>query len=145
MADRNDRPLGDDTPRQRGRRGSTPQEPPALTIKQPWASLIVHGVKNVENRSWATRYRGPIWVHAGAHHDHSRQATTLLRRYSADMVFPTRAVVGSVTISDCIRDHDSDWADRNYWHWILTDPEPLAAPIPARGAQGLWVWSPHHD
>ncbi|UFT92849.1 ASCH domain-containing protein [Pectobacterium carotovorum] len=36
----------------------------ALSIRQPWAWLIVNGFKGVENRSWHTKYRGPILVHA---------------------------------------------------------------------------------
>ena len=39
-----------------------------LTIRQPWASLIAAGVKTIETRSWSTRYRGPLAIHAGAHH-----------------------------------------------------------------------------
>lgn len=39
----------------------------ALTIRQPWASLIAAGVKTIETRSWSTRYRGPLAIHAGAH------------------------------------------------------------------------------
>lgn len=37
----------------------------ALTIRQPWASLIAHGVKTIETRSWSTKYRGPLAIHAG--------------------------------------------------------------------------------
>jgi hypothetical protein len=37
----------------------------ALSIRQPWASLIVAGLKPVENRSWRVRYRGPLLIHAG--------------------------------------------------------------------------------
>lgn len=37
----------------------------ALTIRQPWASLIAHGVKTIETRSWSTEYRGPLAIHAG--------------------------------------------------------------------------------
>lgn len=37
----------------------------ALTIRQPWASLIGLGVKTIETRSWTTRYRGPLAIHAG--------------------------------------------------------------------------------
>ena len=40
----------------------------ALTIRQPWASLIALGVKTIETRSWPTRYRGPIAIHAGLRH-----------------------------------------------------------------------------
>jgi hypothetical protein len=39
---------------------------PVLTVRQPWCWAIVHGGKPVENRSWAVRYRGPVWLHAGA-------------------------------------------------------------------------------
>lgn len=37
----------------------------ALTVRQPWASLIAAGVKTIETRSWSTRYRGPLAIHAG--------------------------------------------------------------------------------
>jgi hypothetical protein len=36
----------------------------ALTVKQPWASLIVEGIKNIENRTWKTNFRGRILIHA---------------------------------------------------------------------------------
>ena len=36
----------------------------ALTVKQPWASLLVAGIKTVENRTWTTKYRGPLAIHA---------------------------------------------------------------------------------
>lgn len=39
----------------------------ALTVRQPWASLIALGTKRIETRSWSTRYRGPLAIHAGAH------------------------------------------------------------------------------
>lgn len=40
-----------------------------LSVRQPWAHLIVHGSKNIENRSWPTRYRGPFLVHASLNID----------------------------------------------------------------------------
>ena len=36
----------------------------ALSIKQPWASLIAHGIKDIENRTWRTHFRGKIYIHA---------------------------------------------------------------------------------
>lgn len=36
----------------------------AISIRQPWAAFIVHCGKNMENRSWATRFRGPVLIHA---------------------------------------------------------------------------------
>lgn len=41
------------------------RSPRALTIRQPWASLIAAGVKTIETRSWQTGYRGPLLIHAG--------------------------------------------------------------------------------
>jgi len=43
----------------------TLQPDKAISIRQPWAWAIMHGLKTVENRSWVTRVRGRIWVHAG--------------------------------------------------------------------------------
>ena len=37
-----------------------------LTIRQPWAWAIIYGGKDVENRSWLTKHRGPLLVHAGS-------------------------------------------------------------------------------
>lgn len=38
----------------------------AISIRQPWAWLIVNGFKDVENRTWPTKFRGPVLIHAGA-------------------------------------------------------------------------------
>lgn len=38
----------------------------ALTMHQPWASLLVLGIKRVEGRTWSTDHRGPLWIHAAA-------------------------------------------------------------------------------
>lgn len=40
---------------------------PAISIRQPWAELILSGRKTVELRRWSTEYRGPLWIHAGIH------------------------------------------------------------------------------
>lgn len=48
------------------RTGSTGPKNLCLTMHQPWASLLVAGVKRVEGRSWHTDHRGKLWVHAAA-------------------------------------------------------------------------------
>jgi hypothetical protein len=40
-----------------------------ISIRQPWASLIVSGIKDIENRTWPTRYRGPVLIHASQRAD----------------------------------------------------------------------------
>jgi hypothetical protein len=42
----------------------------AISIRQPWADLIIKGYKRIENRGWYTRYRGPILIHASKGFDH---------------------------------------------------------------------------
>ncbi len=39
---------------------------PVLSIRQPYAWAVVHGIKDIENRSWRTHYRGPLLIHASA-------------------------------------------------------------------------------
>lgn len=48
----------------------------AITIKQPWASLIVHGIKDIENRTWLTHFRGRVLIHAAGSHG---------RKFSVDL------------------------------------------------------------
>lgn len=79
----------------------------ALTIRQPWASLIALGVKTIETRSWSTRYRGPIAIHAGKADtdrwmlDH-REAWGALGRVIGGAAPPRGAVVATATLADCV-------------------------------------------
>jgi hypothetical protein len=63
----------------------------ALTVRQPWASLIVRGQKVIENRGWATDHRGPLLIHAG------RSRADL---GDGDEGLPLGAVVGLVSVTD---------------------------------------------
>ena len=105
-----------------------------LTVCQPWATLLVAGIKDVENRSWRTDYRGCLGIHAGSHVDHDA-----LDAYGhlLDDDLPLEALIGSVTLVDCVKD-SSRWSSPGPWHWILTDPEKLARPRPMPGQVGLW-------
>ena len=87
----------------------------AISIRQPWAWLIVHGYKDIENRTWATKHRGPILIHAGKtlapEFDELRQEL----REDFDIGVPPRkelprgGIVGQATIVDCVTDYDSDF------------------------------------
>jgi hypothetical protein len=122
-----------------------PPELRIITIKQPWASLIVAGIKDVENRSWpfpsTLTLPFTIAVHAGAKLDPKSTADEL----------PTRAVVGLVDVVDCrIGLHtagrydgcDSPWAIPGQHHWVLANPVKFADPVPATGRMGLMPVSP---
>lgn len=120
---------------------------PALTIKQPWAQLIMLGVKDIENRTWVPDhdYRGPIFVHAGMKWDSDPWPDDpALEAFGLTHFTPEKltrgAILGTVEIVDVITDSKSPWADHHplMWHWVLSDPKPLPAPIPWRGQLGLW-------
>jgi len=126
----------------------------ALTICQPYAELIARGEKRVENRSWPTRYRGQLLIHAGK----SREWLSGDGSHPADnygIPLPAMqfgALIAIATLVDCLwisriraglydalypwlRDHEHTEGDVC---WVLTDVRRLSAPIPCRGAQGLW-------
>jgi len=76
-----------------------------ISIRQPWAHLIVNGSKNIENRSWSTKYRGPVLIHA---------SKTVNRRACAELgldshELPTGGVVGIAELVNCVEDHSSRW------------------------------------
>ncbi|MGP8162769.1 MAG: ASCH domain-containing protein [Acidimicrobiales bacterium] len=127
----------------------------ALTIRQPWASLIMAGIKDVENRTWRTNYRGRLVIHAGARddrqavlrHAHLLDGHQIIREgdcepskaYRAPLPYlPRGALLGTVELIDCVRDSESEWAIEGQWHWQLADPQPFETAIPAKGRLGLW-------
>lgn len=114
----------------------------ALTVRQPWAHLILTGVKRIENRSWETSHRGQLLIHAAKSPDNA--ARDLLEEFSidpADLAYG--AIIGIVTVTDCIElaNLTDDLADDPFaggpFCWLLADAKPLA-PIPWKGALGLW-------
>jgi ASCH domain-containing protein len=102
-----------------------PAETCALSIKQPWASLIIHGFKDVENRSWSTTYRGPLLIHAGLREDQEGWHTLFNRHLRLPEDPPLGGIIGCVTLHDCVRNYPSSWAIPDQWHWILRDAHPL--------------------
>jgi ASCH domain len=118
--------------------------PPALSVRQPWAALLLDGRKPVENRTWSTRHRGPLVIHAG--HTPDRDAAPVLRhRFGITTVHRAdeRGYLGVVELVDVhhsgtCRDRCSRWAAPGHWHWMLTRPRRLATPLPGPGRLGLY-------
>jgi len=139
----------------------------ALSIRQPWAWLICAGVpvmesvdigegrtsvrysgkafiKDIENRSWGTDFRGRIYVHAGQRWDKDAldwlmeqgfAPMTCLMLYSARV--PRGALVGEVDIVDCVTESKSLWFTGPYG-LVLANSKVYAEPIPYKGRQGLF-------
>lgn len=132
----------------------------ALSIRQPWASLILKAGKDIENRDWPTKYRGRILVHAakgmthGEHEDaiafavEAITATAEGRNDAAAKRVALRqlgfafddlqrgGIVGSVEIVDCVTRSDSPWFVGKYG-FLLRDPKPLPF-TPWKGQLGFF-------
>ncbi len=103
---------------------TTPER--AISVMQPWAWLIVHGWKDVENRTWSHSHRGPTLVHAGLKVDQGAHealcdgvhpvtgmpAPELSRAYTEALIAGhvyKGGFVGQVDIVDCVDTSDSPW------------------------------------
>ena len=123
----------------------------ALSVMQPWAWLIVHGLRDIENRGWPTTFRGRICVHASSRWDTAaahRQALSLLarkcgtreaQRVWAEMQANGRpgCIVGEVDIVDCVTSSRSLWFAGKYG-FVLANAVAYKSPIPQRGGTGLF-------
>ena len=114
-----------------------------LTVRQPWATWIVQGLKPTENRTWSTSYRGPLLIHAGLSRAALLDLPDELRELlpAGELVYG--AIIGSVELYDCVRldqipmDRPMDRWATGPWCWLLRNPQPLARPIPWTGRLGL--------
>jgi hypothetical protein len=138
----------------------------ALSVMQPWATLIALGAKHVETRSWSTSYRGPLAIHASSRI--SREAALSLRvpsilealaaggyqKGGGPATNPYGLQLGRViavaTLVDVQRitpDNVPAEPERSFgdytagrFAWFLHDVRWLPEPVEAKGALGLWEW-----
>lgn len=120
----------------------------ALSIMQPWAWLIVNGHKDIENRSWATKYRGPVLIHAGKRMDaHALAAMRLGSHPAGRGTLPTMTlpsgrdlplggIVGIAEITDCVTKSASSWFVGEFG-FVLANALPLPF-MPLRGQLGFF-------
>lgn len=119
-----------------------------LTIKEPWATLIIDGYKKYEFRSWKTNYRGKILIHAGM----SMELDVLNKVSNYNLKCSKGAIIGEATITDCIKvdekfDNDLKKLDpivygqsnhNNVYAFKLDNVIKYDNPIPVKGKLGLW-------
>lgn len=133
-----------------------------LSIRQPWASLICAGVKDVENRTWAPSeaYIGQkILIHAGGTKVPKNFLNTIpfewvsaiqnATRYGwipRNEVMPTGAIIGYATLAGFRKETDSLWdGGEGQIKWLFKDPYLFDKPIPAKGALGLFDFALDED
>lgn len=119
-----------------------------LTIKQPWATLIMSGLKEYEFRGWKTKYRGKILIHAGKSLE--KEYAEKFKCYNFE--YPLGVILGEATLVDCIKvDENFNNELRNInplvygrsnhvenYAWKLEDVVIYEDPIPVKGQLGLW-------
>lgn len=114
-----------------------------LSVKQPWASLICMGLKDVENRSWRPKTApGRILIHAGASIDKYAQdeAEDIVGHSLPDL--PRGAIIGYVDVYDFTEHSDSVWAGERHgseWKWKLRDAKMFKKPIPYKGQLSIFT------
>ncbi|ROM84163.1 hypothetical protein BK655_12505 [Pseudomonas brassicacearum] len=114
----------------------------ALSIRQPWAWLIIHGGKDIENRTWHTKHRGRFLVHAsqgmtrGEYNSASWVAGPLGVNLPRFEELQCGGIVGSVDLVDSLDTSDSPWY-MGEKAFVLRDPEPLPF-TPYKGQLGFF-------
>ena len=127
---------------------------PAITLWQPWGTLIADEQKRFETRGWSTQYRGPLLIHAGARSDNQFAGELWLAgQMATDPVdMPKGAVVAVAnltavhrTTSALLREQLTDDERRvgdfspGRYAWELENVRRLASPVKCKGALSLWV------
>lgn len=140
----------------------------ALSLTQPWASLVAVGAKRYETRSWYTGHRGRIAIAAAkGFPGHCRELVSTAPfaaalsgagyRALADVMAECGSIVAVATIVACVRvdgglprdlsglpppaEHEESFGDytAGRFAWALADVRRLTRPVPAKGALGLWL------
>ena len=125
-----------------------------LSVKQPWASLIIAGVKDVENRSWNTNFRGQFAIHAcqSIDLDNALKAyfvaakiwklglveakATMLSLLGVNNLYedlPKGCIIGTVELSECTKEVSSLWHFENKYGFYLKNPKKFETPIYTKG------------
>ena len=117
----------------------------ALSIRQPWAWLILHAGKDIENRNWSTKFRGTVLIHASKgctkaeFEDASEFAEDIginIEMMPGWKQIERGGIVGSVEIVDCVDDSESKWFFGNYG-FVLRNTKVLTF-TPFVGALGFF-------
>lgn len=119
-----------------------------LSIKEPWASLIINGYKDYEFRSWKTNYRGKILIHASK----NVEKENIIRFKDLKLEYNLGFIIGAAEIVDCIpvtKEFENKLINKNElvygatrnrtgYAWKLENIKILDNPIKAKGHLGLW-------
>ncbi|KAM7249974.1 hypothetical protein ACFE04_021857 [Oxalis oulophora] len=143
-----------------GRRNQVNYTNPCLTMHQPWASLLVYGIKRVEGRSWPSPIRGRLWIHAAGKVPEESTIKAMEEFYReiyavngiTDLKFPEHypvsRLVGCVEVVGCVGCEElANWEEvpvgvrleaLTDCCWLCEQPQRLVVPFEMRGFQGVY-------
>lgn len=119
----------------------------SLTLWQPWATLIIHGPKRIENRTWAPPHfvmNQRIAIHAGKKFQKDVwDDLKMFVRPDGPRTPPLGAIVGTAIVRGYVLNADKLPEEQKEWFngpvgWVLDEIIALPEPISCNGAQGLW-------
>ncbi|KAL6342835.1 hypothetical protein AAG906_016854 [Vitis piasezkii] len=129
---------------------------PCLTLHQPWASLLVYGIKRVEGRSWPAPLRGRLWIHAASKVPDSDTIKAMENFYReiyavngiTDLKFPEHypvsRLLGCVEVVGCVKCEElACWKEvrleaQTEFCWLCEQPQKLIIPFEMRGYQRIY-------
>lgn len=141
----------------------------ALTMAQPFATMIALGLKTTETRSWSTSHRGLLAIHSSAAFPLTCRQLCMLERFKSvllkcnphfeqwdqrgvdSLAFPLGYILAYAELVDVRRTEDfrptePERSFGNYrpgrFAWLLANVRPLEKPVRTTGALGLWEWEP---
>jgi hypothetical protein len=127
-----------------------------LSFLQPWASLTVMGLKKLETRSWSTKHRGELLIHASMGQSGAllAQEPPFLKYITDFSKLPFGAIIGKVQLTDIIKVQSLHMSDavinqltmeerafgdysNGRYVWVLEEPELFTKPVKMKGTLGL--------
>lgn len=127
-----------------------------LSMHQPWASLLVLGIKRVEGRSWYTAHRGRLWIAAAAKQPTEQEVAAVEGMYRTlyghDNVtfpkqYPVSCLLGCVDLADCLaqEDYKEDFPEgesESPYVFMCENPQQLVLKFPVKGQHKIWKLDP---
>ena len=127
-----------------------------ITIQEPYATLIMHGKKKIETRSWKTSYRGKIYIHAGKSKDFLKNANTYTSNLISNISLNYGNIICLAELVDCIEitdifienlkkedlnEYNLGIYKRRRYAWILKSIIILKEPISIKGKLSIWEYN----
>lgn len=128
-----------------------------LTIKEPYATFIMQGLKKIETRSWNTKYRGEIYIHTGKSKDFIKKiknpsvlnllenlelnyGNIICKAELIDCIYMTKEFINKIK-----NENNNEYILGQYkvgrYAWILKNVQKLDKKIPAKGKLNIWTYN----